>query len=80
MPTCKNVMSNNVYNLYQANSEHIYHYVNSKYCTLESLKIKSINIFSLLHVNIRSLTKSLEKLDELLAGVRMLPDMIAVTD
>jgi len=57
MPTFKNVMSNNVYNLNQANLEKLYDYVNSEYCSLESLKVKSKNKFSLLHVNIRSLTK-----------------------
>jgi len=69
-----------VYNLYQANSENVYDYVNSEYCTLESLKVKSKNRFSLLHVNIRSLTKNLEKLEELFAGVRTLPDITAITD
>jgi len=73
-------MSNHVYNLNQANSENVYDYVNSEYCTLESLKVKSKNKFSLLHVNIRSLTKNLEKLEELLAGIRTLPDIIAVTE
>ena len=80
MPTFKNVMSNNVYNLNQANSENVYDYVNSEYCTLESLKVKSKNKFSLLHVNIRSLTKNLKKLEELLAGIRTLPDIIAITE
>jgi len=47
-------MSNNVYNLYQANSENVYDYMNSEYCTLESLKVKSKNRFTLLHVNITS--------------------------
>jgi len=47
---------------------------------LESLKVKSKNKFSLLHVNIRSLTKNLEKLEELLAGIRTLPDIIAITE
>ena len=61
MPTFKNVMSNNMYNLNQVNSENVYDYVNSEYCTLESMKVKSKNKFSLLHVNIRSLTKNLEK-------------------
>jgi len=80
MPTFKNVISNNVYNLNQANLEKLYDYVNSEYCTLESLKVKSKNKVSLLHVNIRSLTKNLEKLEELLAGIRTLPDIIAITD
>ena len=30
MPTCKNVMSNNVFNLNQANSENVYDNVNSE--------------------------------------------------
>ena len=51
MPKCKIVMSNNVYNLYQANSVNVYDYMNSEYCTLESLKVKSKNRFSLLHVH-----------------------------
>ena len=72
MPTFKNVISNNVYNLNQANLEKLYDYVNSEYCTLESLKVKSKNKVSLLHVNIRSLTKNLEKLEELLAGIATL--------
>ena len=80
MPTFKNVMSNNVYNLNQANSENIYDCVNSEYCTLESLKVKSKNKFSLLHVNIRIITKKLEKLEELLAGITTLPDIIAITE
>jgi len=80
MPTCKNGKSNNVYNLNQANSENVYDYVNSEHCTLESLKVKSKNKFSLLHVNIRRLTKNLEKLEELLAGIRTLPDIIAITE
>jgi len=80
MPTFKNEMSNNVYNLNQANSENVYDYVNSEYCKLESLKVKSKNKFSLLHVNIRSLTKNLEKLEELLADITTLPDIIAITE
>jgi len=79
MPTCKNVMSNNVYNLNQANSENVYKYANSEYCTLESMKVKSKNKFSLLHVHIKNLTKNLEKLEELLASIRTLPDIIAIT-
>jgi len=47
---------------------------------LESLKVKSKNRFSLLHVSIRSLTKKLEKLEELFAGVRTLHDITAITD
>jgi len=73
-------MSINVYYLNQANSENVCDYANSEYCTLESLKVKSKNKFSLLHVNIRSLTKNLEKLEELLAGIRTLPDIIAITE
>ena len=66
--------------LNQANSENVYDYVTSEYCTLESLKVKSKNKFSLLHVNIRSLTKNLEKLEELLAGIRTLRHIIAITE
>jgi len=73
-------MSNSVYNLNQANSENVYDCVNSEYCTLESLKVKSKNKFFMLHVSIRSLTKNLEKLEELLAGIRTLPDIIAITE
>jgi len=41
---------------------------------------QSKNKFSLLHVNISSLAKNLEKLEELLAGITTLPDIIAITD
>jgi len=44
------------------------------------MKVERKNIFSLLHVNIRSLTKNLEKLEELLAGITTLPDIIAITE
>ena len=41
---------------------------------------QSKNKFSLLHVKISSLAKNLEKLEELLAGITTLPDIIAITE
>ena len=68
MPTFRNAMSNNVYNLNQANSENVCDYANSEYCTLESMKVKSKNKFSMLHDNTRNLTKKFGKTGRTFCG------------
>jgi len=80
MPTCKNVMSNNVYNLNQVNSENVYDYVNLEYCTWESMKVKSKKKFSWLHINISSTKRNLENWRNFLWVLECCPDIIAIAE
>ena len=54
----------------------------SQYCSVQnaSKTIKQPHNFELLHVNIRSINAGLDKLNDLLALTKLLPDIILVSE
>ena len=55
---------------------------NDQYCSAEYFGKRYVNInkFVILHVNVRSLTKNFEKLEQLIMDINVFPDIIAVSE